>query len=238
MYKWDLERQKNQRSNCQHPLDHRKKQKNSRKISTSTSLTMLEPLLCESQLTVEILKELGTPDHLTCLLRNLYQDKKQVRTRHGTTDWFQIGKVVCQAVCCHIMRNAGLNDSQTRIKIGGRNINNLRYADDTILMAESKEELKSFLMRMKEKNENAGLKLNIQNTKIITSWQIDREQVETVTNFIFLGSRITADNNCSHEIKRCLLLGRKTMTNLDDLVKQREQFPNRGPYSQSYDFFQ
>ena len=118
------------------------------------------------------------------------------------------------------MRNAGLDEGQAGIKIAGRNINNLRYADDTTLMAESEEELKSLLMRVKEETEEAGLKLNIQKTKImvsgpITSWQIDGEAMETVTELIF--SKITMDGNCSHEIKRCLLLGRKAMTNLDSV---------------------
>ena len=120
------------------------------------------------------------------------------------------------------MRNAGLDEAWAGIKIAGRNINNLGYADDTILMAESEEELKSLLMKVKENSEKAGLKLNIQETKImasspITSWQIDGEAMETVTDLIFLGSKITMDGNCSHEIKRCLLLGRKAMTNLDSL---------------------
>ena len=118
------------------------------------------------------------------------------------------------------MRNAGLEETQSGIKIAGRNINNLRYADDTTLMAESEEELKSLLMKVKEESEKAGLKLNIQKTKItasgpITSWQIDGETKETVTDFIFLGSKITADGDCCHEIKRHLLLGRKAMTKLD-----------------------
>ena len=124
----------------------------------------------------------------------------------------------------YIMRNAGLEEAQAGIKIAGRNINNLRYADDTTLMAESKEELKSLL---KEESEKADLKLNIQKTKImtsgpITSWQIDEETMETVTDFIFLGSKITADGNCSHEMKRCLLLGRKVMINLDSVLKSRD----------------
>ena len=118
------------------------------------------------------------------------------------------------------MRNARLDDTQAGIKIAGRNINNVRYADDTTLMAESKEELKSLLMKVKDESEKADLKLNIQKIKImtsnpITSWQIDGKTMETVTDFIFLGSKITADGDCSHEIKRCLLLGRKAMTNLD-----------------------
>ena len=125
------------------------------------------------------------------------------------------------------MRNAGLNESQAGIKIAGRNINNLRYADDTTLMAESKENLKSLLMKVKEESEKVGLKLNIQKTRImasgpITSWQIDGETMETVTDFIFLDSKIMADGDCSHEIKRCLLLGRKAMTNLDSILKCRD----------------
>ena len=125
------------------------------------------------------------------------------------------------------MRNARLEETQAGIKIAGRNINNLRYADDTTLMAESEEELKSLLMKVKEESENAGLKLNSQKTKImasgpITSWQIDGEIMEIVTDFIFLGSKITADGDCSHEIKRHLLLGRKAMTNLDSVLKSKD----------------
>ena len=125
------------------------------------------------------------------------------------------------------MRNAGLEEAQAGIKIAGRNINNLRYVDGITLMAESEEELKSILMKMKEKSEKFGLKLNIQKTKImasgpITSWQIDGETVKRVADFIFLDSKITADGDCSHEIKRCLLLGRKIMTNLDSILKSRD----------------
>ena len=124
------------------------------------------------------------------------------------------------------MRNAGLEEAQAGIKIAGRNINNLRYADDTILMAESEEELKSLLMKVKEESEKVGLKLKVQKTKImasgpITSWEIDGETVETVSDFIFGGSKITADGDCSHEMKRCLLLGRKVMTKLDSMIKRR-----------------
>ena len=125
------------------------------------------------------------------------------------------------------MRNAGLDEEQAGIKIAGRNINNLRYADDTTLMVEIEEELKSLLMKVKEESEKVGLKLNIQKTKImtsgpITSWEIDGETVETVADFVFLGSKITADGDCSHEIKRHLLLGRKVMTNLDSILKSRD----------------
>ena len=124
------------------------------------------------------------------------------------------------------MQNAGLDEAQAGIKTAGRNTNNLRYADDTTLTAESEEELKSLLMKLKEESEKVGLKSNIQKTKImasgpITSWQIDEQTMETGTNFIFWGSKITADGDCSHEIKRCLLLGRKAMTNLDSILKSR-----------------
>ena len=169
---------------------------------------------------------------------------------HGTTDWFQIGQGVCQGCILslylfnfyaeYIMRNAGLEEIQAGIKIARRKINNLRYADDTTLMAES-EELKSLLMKVKKESEKVGLKLNIKKTKImasgpITSWEIDGETVETVSDFIFLGSEITADGDCSHEIKRCLLLGRKVMTNLDGIFKSRHYFANKGPSSQGYGF--
>ena len=137
------------------------------------------------------------------------------------------------------MRNSGLEEAQARMKIATRNINNLRYAEDTTLMAESEEELKSLLMEVKEESEKVGLKLNIQKTKItasspITSWQIDGEIVETVTDFIFLGSKIIAGGDCSHEIKRCLLLERKVMTDL--IKKQRHYFANKGPFSQGFGF--
>ena len=181
---------------------------------------------------------MGIPDHLTCLLRNLYAGQEAtVRTGHGTTDWFQIGKGVCQgsilSPCLfnfyveYILRNAGLEEAQAGIKIAGRNINNLRYADDTTLMAESEGKLQSLLMKVKEESEKVGLKLNIQKTKIMGSgpiplWQIDGETVETVADFIFLGSKITADGDCSHEMKRRLLLERKVMTNLDSILKNRD----------------
>ena len=138
------------------------------------------------------------------------------------------------------MRNAGLEEVQAGIQISGRNINNLRYADDTTLVAESEEELKSLLMKVKEESKKVGLKLKIQKTKImtsgpITSWEIDGETVETVSDFIFLGSKITADGDCSHEIKRRLLLGRKVMTNLHSILKSRN-IANKGPSSQGYGF--
>ena len=136
-----------------------------------------------------------------------------------------------------------LDEAQGGIKISRRNINNLRYADDTTLMAESEEELKSLLMKVKEESEKVGLKFNIQKTKImasgpITSWHIDGETVEIVTDFILGGSKITEDSNCNHEIKRCLLLGRKVMTIIDGILKkQRHYFANKGLSSQSYGFF-
>ena len=185
-----------------------------------------------------VLKEMGIPDHLTCLLRNLYAGQEAtVRTGHGTTDWFQTGKGVCQGCILspclfnlyaeYIMRKAALEEAQTGIKIAGRNINHLRYADDSTFMAESEEELKSLLMKVKEESEKVGLKLNIQKMKImasgpITSWQIDGETVETVSDSILGGPKITADGDCSHEIKRHLLLGRKVMTNLDSILKSRD----------------
>ena len=154
-----------------------------------------------------------------------------------TTNWVQIGKGIHQgcilSLCLfnlhaeYIMRNAGLDEAQAGMKIARRNINNLRYADDTTLMEESEEELKSLLMKVKEESEKAGLKFNIQKTNImtsgpITSWQLDGERVETVADFIFGGSKITADGDSSHEIKRYLLLGRKVMTILDSILKSRD----------------
>ena len=225
----------------------------------------------------KILKEIGIPDHLTCLLRNLCAGQEAtVRTGHGTTDWFQIEKGVRQgcilspclfnlyaeytkrninnlryaddttlmaeseeelksllmkvigrtgveAEAEYIMRNAGLEEAQAGIKIAGRNINNLRYTDDTTLMAEN-EELKSLWMKVKEESEKVGLKLNMQKTNImasgpITSRQIDGEAMETVTDFTFFCSKITADGDCSHEIKRHFLLRRTVMTKLDIILK-------------------
>ena len=140
------------------------------------------------------------------------------------------------------MRNAGLEEAQAGLKIARRNINHLRYADDTTLMAESEEELKSLLMKVKEESEKVGLKLNIQKTKIMASgliipWEIDGKTVETVSDFIFGGSKISADGDCSHEIKRRFLLGRKVMTNLDSMLKSRDiTLPDKGPSSQGYGF--
>ena len=171
-------------------------------------------------------------------MRNLYADQKAiVRTGHGTIDWFQTGKGVCQGCILspclfnfyaeYIMRNAGLQEVQVGIKIAGRNINNLRYSDDTTLMAESEEELKSLLMKVKEESEKLGLKLKIQKMKIvasgpITSWKIDGETVETASDFIFWGSKITANGDCSYEKKRRFLLGRKVMNNLESIFKSRD----------------
>ena len=168
---------------------------------------------------------MGKPDHLTCLLSNLYAGQEAtVRTGHGTTEWFQIRKGVHQGCILspclfnlyaeYIMQNAGLDKAQAGIKIARRNINNLRYADDTTLMAESEEALKSLSVKVKEESEKASLKLNIQKTKImasgpITSWKIDGETMETVTDFIFLGSKITANGDYSHEIKDACSLEEK-----------------------------
>ena len=141
------------------------------------------------------------------------------------------------------MRNPGLDEEQTGIKIAGRNINNLRYTDDTTFMAESEEELRSLLMKVKEESEKVGLKLSIQKTKImasgsITSWQIDGETIETVTDFICLGSKVTEDGDCTHEIKRCLLLGRKVMINLDSILKSRDiTLPKKVHLVKAMDFF-
>ena len=170
--------------------------------------------------------------------RNLYAGQEAtVRTGQETMDWFKIGKGVCQGCMLspclfnlyaeHIMRNAGLNEAQAGNRIARRNINNVKYADYTALIAESEEELKSLLMKEKERSEKAGLKLNIQKIKImasgpITSWEMDGETLETVRCFILGGSKITADFDCSHEIKTLLPLGRKTMTNIDSILKSRD----------------
>ena len=203
---------------------------------------------------LKILQEMGLPDHLTWLLRNLYAGQEAtVRIGHGTADWFQIGKGVHQGFMLSpclfnlhvesLMRNAGLDEAQAGIKIARRKINDLRYADDTTLMAESEEELKSPLMKVKEESEKAGLKLNIQKTKIkasgpITSWQIDEETVETVTDFIWgQGSKITADGDSNHEIRKTLAAWKKSYDQpKQHIQKQRHYFANKGPSSQSYVF--
>ena len=204
MFKLVLEKAEEPRSNCQYPLDHRKSKRVPEKIYFCF-IDYAKAFDCVDHNKLwKILKEMGIPDHLTCLLRNLYASQEAtVRTGHGTTDRFQIRKGVHQGCILspclfnlhaeHIMRNAGLEEAQARIKIAGRNINNLRYADDTTLMAESEEELKILLMKVREESEKVSLKLNIQRIKImasgpITSWQIDGETVETVADFIFWGS--------------------------------------------------
>ena len=165
---------------------------------------------------------------------DLPTEKSVCRSRSNVEQWTgsKLGKEYVKAVYCHpsyldaeyIMRNSGLDEAEAGIKIAGRNINNLKYADDTTLLAEGKEELKSLLMKVKEESEKVGLKLSIQKAKImtsgpITSWQMDGETIETVTDCIFLGSKISADGDCSHEIRRHLLLGRKAVTNLDSMLK-------------------
>ena len=196
---------------------------------------------------------MGIPDHLTSLLRNLYAGQEAtVRTGHGITDWFQIGKGVHQGcilspclfnLCAeYLMRNAGLEKAQAGIRIARRNINNLRYADDTTLMAESEEELSSLLTKVKEESEKVGLKLNIQKTKImasspITSWEIEEKTVKTVADFIFLGSKITADGDCSHEIKRHFTPWKESYDQpRQHPKKQRHYFANKGLSSQGYVF--
>ena len=185
-------------------------------------------------------------------MRNLYAGQEAtVRTGHGTTDWFHIGKGVRQGCILspclfnlyaeYITRNAGLDEAQAGIKIARRNINNLRYADDTTLMAESEEELKSLLMKVKGESEKVGLKLNIQKTKImasgpITSWQIDGETMETRTDFVFLGSKITADGDCSHEIKTFAPWKRSYDKPRQRIKKERYHFADKCAYSQSYGF--
>ena len=174
-------------------------------------------------------------EYETCLPRNLYAGQEAAVRTGYTTDWFKIGKGVSQGCILspclfnleYIMQNAGLDESQIGIKTARRNIINLTYAVNTTLVEEHEEELKSLLKRMKEESKKAGLKFNIQKTKIvapglITSWQIEGEKVEAVTDFIFLGSKITLDSDCSHEIKRRLLLGRKAMTNLDSILKNTD----------------
>ena len=178
------------------------------------------------------------PDHLTCLLKNLYTGwEATVRTGHRTRDWFQIGKGVHQGCILspclfnfytkYITWNAGLDEAHSRVKIAGRNINNVKCTDDPSLLAEIEEDLKSLLMKGKEESEEAGLKLSIQKTKImatgpITSCEIDGGTMEIMTDFIFLGSKITADDDSSHEIKRLVLLGSKAMTNLDSISESRD----------------
>ena len=233
MFKLDLEKADEPEIKLPTSAGSWKKQESSRKNIYFCFIDYAKAFDCVDHMKLwTILKETGVSDHLTCLLRNLYAGQEAtVRTGHGTTDWFQIGKGVCQgsilSPCLfnlyaeYIMRNTRLEEAQAGIKIARRNINNLRNADDTTLMAESEEELKSLLMKVKEESEKVGLKLNIQKMNImasgpITSWEIDGK---TVADFIFGGSRITADGHCSHDIKRRLLLGRKVMTNPDSILK-------------------
>ena len=202
MFKLDLEKAEEPEIKLPTSAGSSKKQESSRKASTSVLLTMPKPLTGWITTVENSLRD-GIPDHLNCLLRNLYAGQEAtVRTGYGTTDWFQIRKGVRQSCILspclfnlyaeYIMRNAGLDEAQAGIKIAGRNINNLRYADDSTLMAESKEELNSLLMKVKEESEKVGLKLNIQKTKKmasgpITSWQIDGETMETVTDILGVG---------------------------------------------------
>ena len=241
-----MKRQRNLRSNSQHLLD-KEFQKNIYFCFTDYIKTFDS---VDHNKLWKILKEMGISDHFTYLLRNLYAGQgATVRTGHGTTDWLQIGKGVgqgCVLSPClfklyseYIMQNSELDESQAGIKITGRNISNLRYADDTTLMAES-EELKSLLKKVKDESEKVGLKLKIKKkkTKIMasdptTSWKIDEETMETMRDFIFLGFKIIADGDHSHEIKRCLLLGKKAMTNPDSILKAETLLCQQ---SQSYCF--
>ena len=217
MFKLDLEKAEETEIKLPTCTGSLKKQESFRETYTSALLTMPKPLTVWLTINCgKFFQEMGIRDHLTCLLRNLYAGQEAtVRTGHGTTDWLQIGKGVRQGCILspclfnfyaeYIMRNAGLEEAQAGIKIAGRNSNNLRYADDTTLMAESEEELKSLLMKVKEESEKVDLKLKIQKTKImasgpITSWEIEWETVELVLDFILGGSKITADGDCSHEI--------------------------------------
>ena len=184
------------------------------------------------------LHNMGVPSHFICLLKNLYANQEAtVRTEHGLTEWFKIEKGVRQGCILspylfnlypeHIMRNVGLEETDVGIKIAGRKISNLRYADDTTVMAENEEDLKNLLIKVKEKSAKAGLLLNIKKTKIMSTGNIngiciDGEEIEAVTEFIFLGSKINMDGDCTHEIKRRFLLGRKTMANLDNILKSRD----------------
>ena len=251
MFKLDLEKAEEPEIKLPTFVGSSKKRDISRKTSISALLTIPKPLTVWITTNWKILKETEMPDHLTCLWRSLCAGQEAtVRTGHGTTDWFQISKGLCQsctlasslfnlyAEC--IMRNAGLDEAQAGIKIAWRNVNNLRYADDTTLMAES-EELNSLLMKVKEKSEKSGLKLNIQKTKItvsspITSWQTDGETGETVRNFILGGSKITADGDYGHEIKTIIPWKKSYDQPRQHIKKQRHYFAKKGQSSQSYGF--
>ena len=232
-------KQRNYRSNCQHLMAHIKSKGIPEKKSTSASLNMLKPLTVWVTTNFgQLFKRWEYPDYLTSLLKNLYSGQEAtVKTRHEIANWFKIGKGVhqgCILTLCllklyveNIIWNAGMNEAQDGIRIARININNLRYADGTTLMAEGKEELKSLLMKMKEESEKADLELNIQKTKIMASRPIPHGKnrwgkIEKVTDFILGGSKITVDGDCSHKVKRCLLLGRKSMTNLDNVLKSRD----------------
>ena len=223
MFKLDLGKAEEPEIKLLTSVESSKNQESSRKTSISALFTTPKPLTVWIITNWEILEEMGIPDHLTCILRNLYAGQETaVRTGCGAIDWFQIGKGVhqgCILSAClfnlyaeYIMQNARLNEAQSGSKIAKRNINNLRYADDC--RCSSEEELKNLLMKVKEESEDVGLKLNIQKTEImafdpITSCQIDGETMETVRDFIFLDSKITTDGDCSHEIKGYLLLEEK-----------------------------
>ena len=221
----------------------KRKQGNSRKASTCF-IDYAKTFDCVHNKLWKTLKKMRIPVHLTCFLRKLYEGQEAtVRTLYGKLidsglrkEYMGLSAVTClfNRYAEHIVRKARLLELQAGIKIGGRNVYNLRYADDTTLMAESKEERKSFLMRLKEESERAGLRLNIKKTRIvvsglITSWQVGGEEVEVVADFLFLGSEITANSDCSYETRRQLLLGRKAMTNLDSALKS-----SKGPYSRGY----
>ena len=241
MFKLVLEKEEGLEIKLPTSVESSKKQESCRK-QESCFIAYAKAFYCVDHFKLlKILKGMGMPDHLTSLLRNVYAGKEAaVRTGYGTTDWFQIGKGVHQGCILspcllnlyaeHIMQNVRLDEAQAGIKIAGRNINNLRYADDTTLMAESEEELKSFLMKAKEESEKVGLKLSIQKTKItasspIISWQIDGETMKTVRDFILGGPKTTADGDCSHEIKRHLFLGRKVKTNLESIFGEGDGTP-------------
>ena len=226
MFQMDLERAEEPEIKLTTSIGSSKKQESSRKTSTSALLTMPKPLTVWITINLENSErdESIRPPYLSHkeIFMQVNSMQATVRTGHGPTDWFQIGKGVRQGCILspclfnlyaeYTVRNAGLEEAQAGIKTAGRNIKNLRYADDTTLMAEGEEELKSLLMKVKEESEKVGLKLNIQKIKImasgpISSWQIDGETMETVADFTFLGSQITADGDCSYEIKRRLVLG-------------------------------
>ena len=237
MFKLDLEKAEEPEIKLPTSVGSYKKQENSKKTSTSASMTMLKPLTVWITTNHGKFLDMGILDHLICLQRILYAGQEATELDMEQQTGSKSGKEYIKAVYCHhayltymqtnIMRNAELDEAQAGIKIARRNINNLRYADNTTLMTENEEELKILLMKVKKESENVGLKLNIQKMKImescpIMSWQIDGETMETVLDFIFLVSKITADGDCSHEIKRHLFLARKAINNLDSILKSRD----------------